>query len=382
MFFGRKKGGKGADGEELRERLERSEERERFFLQAARMGLALIKDFTLDLSELGASGFKKEMDELAEACLTEQDLKSLEGAFERKRKRALAYSEKQQEHVKEREKEYKNIIELLTKSVATLDAENETYNQKILEESRRMEDITRLDDIKNIKEALSKGIEQMRRSVREKQDRDRKRIEQLSEQVSTLKAEVKNAKFGALRDGLTGAYNREALERYVEVLVDRNATGRVPFSILMVGIDNYEKIRETYGRSLSDRVVLAIAEEMRNLAGGETFFARCEEQVFGLVLPGVALRTAVEKAKDLSRKIAKARYAVSDVQEGHVLSFTVSSGVCAFRQGESAESLLTRAADSLAQALGLGTNQLVSEQVSGVMFVGALFRGFRFGSRE
>jgi diguanylate cyclase len=382
MLFSRKKSRTGLGSEELAERLGQCEERERFFLQASRTALALIKELTLDLAELGASAFKKEVDELAETCLTERNVKMLEGAFERKRKRILAYAEKQQEHVKEREKEYKNIIELLTKSVATLDAENETYNQKILEESRRMEDITRLDDIKNIRAALSKGIDQMRRSVREKQDRDRKRIEQLSEQVSTLKAEVKNAKWGALRDGLTGAYNREALERYVEVLVDRNTTGRAPFSLLMVGIDNYEKIMETYGRSLSDRVVLAIAEEMRNLVGGETFFARCEEEVFALVLPGEALRDAVEKAKDLSRKIAKARYAVSDVQEGHVLSFTVSSGVCAFHQGDNAESLLVRGANLLEQALGLGTNQLVSEQVSGVKFVAALFRGIKFTSRE
>lgn len=374
MFFSRKKGGSELSSEELRERLSRSEERERFFLEAARTGLALIKDFTLDVAELGVSGFKKELDELAESCLTEHNLKSLEGTYEKKRKTALAYSEKQKEYVKEREKEYKNIIELLTKSVATLDAENETYNQKILEESRKMEDITRLDDIKNIKAALSKGIEQMRRSVREKQDRDRRRIEQLSEQVSSLKAEVKNAKFGALRDGLTGAYNREALERYVEVLVERNASGRQPFSVLMVGIDNYEKIRESYGRRLSDRVVLAIAEEMRNLAAGESFCARCEEKVFALVLPNTALGPAVEKAKDLSRTIAKARYAVSDVQEGHVLSFTVSSSVTAFRQGETRESLLARGMDLLAHAMGMGTNQLESDQVGGIMFMSALFR--------
>ena len=194
MLFLRKKNSVTVETEELSERLCNFEEKQRFLLVAIRAILAFIKDFSLDVKEINAEGFKKKIDDLIEKFRSEEKTKSLQSFFETQKQTIRSYTKRQNEYLREKENELKDIINVLTKAMATFDVENEKYNQKIYEQSEKMEQITLLDDIREIKNTLKREVEQIREADREKQANDRSQIDMLSGQVSFLKVELENAK--------------------------------------------------------------------------------------------------------------------------------------------------------------------------------------------
>ena len=121
-----------------------------------------------------------------------------------------------------------------------LDTENQQYNQKIYKQSEKIEQITRLDDMKKIKQALKQELENLQQTVRDKQNRDCKKLKSLSKKVTTLNHELKRAKVDSLMDGLTGIYNRKAFDRYLQELIPRDAFTHVSFALLMMDIDNFK----------------------------------------------------------------------------------------------------------------------------------------------
>ena len=210
------------DPKELSEAFDKCRMRHEFLLVSINALLQFIKDFALDIKELESEAFKKDLDKLEAKFNQEEKLNKAESSFRKHRKRIRRFIDRQKQYLTEREKELKDIIDLLAKAMVTLDTDNQQYNQKIYEQSEKIEQITRLDDIKKVKQALINEIENIRKTVRDKQQRDSKQLKILSKQVSTLNLELKKAKVDSVTDGLTGIYNRKAFDRYINERVRQN----------------------------------------------------------------------------------------------------------------------------------------------------------------
>jgi diguanylate cyclase len=323
--------------------------------------LQFIKDFSLDIKELKSETFLKDIDKLAAQFNQEEKLKKAESAFLKHKKRIGRFIDRQKRYLAEREKELKDIIDLLARAMVTLDTDNQQYNQKIYEQSEKIEQITRLDDIKKVKQALINEIENIQKTVREKQDRDSKQLKILSKQVSTLNLELKKAKADSVTDGLTGIYNRKAFDRFINDRVRQNTAAGNASAILMVDIDNFKEVNDAYGHPIGDRVLLAVAQKCQSLIRYEDFIARYGGEEFVIVLPYASLRNAIKKAKLICKAISDTRYSLEDVKAGQILSITVSIGVSIFQTGDTDKTLIGRADQALYIAKRTGKNRVVSE---------------------
>lgn len=353
---------KGALSEkELSQQVRDYEDRLQFFQNAIGTLLVFIKDFSLDLNEINAEAFKKEMDELNEKISSVEKTKKLHSVFEKYRKIIFLFVEQLKKHLNDREDELKGIIDLLTKAMSTVDADNQLFNQKIYEQSERIEKITLLDDIKKIKGALKYEIENVREAIKEKKLFDKEHLEKLSKKVETLNLELEKARAESLIDGLTGAYNRLAFDRYMISLVERNADRRHPFSLLFLDIDNFKDINDTYGHPIGDRVILALIQKCREITRKDDYIARFGGDEFAIVMPKASIRNASKKAKQLAKVVAGTRYAVNTDEDSHDLSFTVSVGVSAYRKGDTALNLTERADKALYMAKHSGKARVVIE---------------------
>lgn len=374
MVFFKRKIRIAPEPNQLSEKLQTCEERQRFLLDAILTVLAFLKEFCFDLKEIDVEGFKSGIDNLTEAIGSKKKAKKVQSLFKKQEQIIRSYIRRQKECVGDRESELRDIVNLLTKAVANLGAENEDYNQKIYEQSEKIEQITLLDDIKEIKDTLTQEIEQMRATVKEKQEYDRRQIESLSEQVSVLEVELDKAKKDSVRDGLTGTFNRRAFDSYLVSLLEKNKT----FALLLLSVDNYPKIKGTYGNRIADRVVLAVAQECGKFAQNADFLSRYGEEVFAIALPGESLRNASKIAKHMSKVIAGTRYSVSDVHDGHVLSFNVNIGVSAYRSGDTLADVTGRADEALSAAKDSGRQRVVAEKARHMIFFQAMFRSIGF----
>ena len=348
--------------EVLYNKLQDCNENRQYFLVVIQVILLFLKKFSLDLKELDSRGFKKRIDDLAEKLSSEKNLKTIRSFFENQKEDILLFIKRQKEYLRSRENEFKDIIELLTKAMASIDEKNQLFNQGILEQTEKIEQITLLDDIKKIKNSLQEKSTQMRKTVRDKQSYDKMEIDRLSNKVKSLNIELEIALAQSLKDGLTGVYNRKAFDNYLKDLLEHSNVMQSHFSMLLLDIDDFKQINDRFGHQIGDRVILAVTEICKEGIRKEDHLARYGGDEFAIVLPGVLLKNSVKKAKRLCKKISRISYSLNDVQDGLNLSFSVSFGVSAYKRGDTVNTITERADKALYAAKHAGKTHVASEK--------------------
>ena len=358
----KKKGDDQVNIEDLSAELSESNRKKDYFMLAIRALLQLLKEFALDLKEIDSDGYKKDVSKLSEKISTENKLRKVESQFEKGKRRIDAFIELQKKYLLDRENEFKDIIDILSRAMVTLDTENQEYNQTILKQSEKIEELTLLDDIKRLKKALIQEIEQIRETVKEKQSHDSTKLEILSKKVSNLSVELERARTESLTDGMTGIYNRKAFDSHISTLVEKNTVSKAPFSLLMLDIDNFKQVNDVYGHQTGDRVILAIINKCRQSIRGEDFFARYGGEEFVIILPGASLKNAMKRADHICKSIASTRYYLDDVEGSPTLAVTVSIGVSSLQKADTVATITQRADKALYAAKHNGKNCVISEK--------------------
>jgi len=107
----------------------------------------------------------------------------------------------------------------------------------------------------------------------------------------------------SIRDPLTGMFNRRYLEEALIIETERSKRSKSQFSIIMFDIDHFKRFNDTYGHDAGDVVLQAIGGFIqRNVRGGD-IACRYGGEEFTLILPGLAVEGAQQRAKQLSEGI-------------------------------------------------------------------------------
>ncbi|MGD8241454.1 MAG: diguanylate cyclase [Desulfobacterales bacterium] len=356
MFGLRKRNATDGRIAECARQLKDLEQRFDAYAQVIRTLLTHLKDFSMDISDIDGEGFRRALDRFGEQFFEQTSAKRINRTFNRHKSTVTAYIDHQKAYLEERDRELRNIIDLLTRAMASINSENDAYHRQILEKGEQIEQITRLDDIRKIKSALEREVQSLRATVQAKQADEQIRIASLSSRVATLKAELQSVKEESMRDGLTGVYNRRAFDEQIKALLDHNDVQRRGFSILLLDIDDFKYINDTYGHPIGDRVILALADVCRQMIRSDDFLARYGGEEFVILLPGASRRNATKKARQLCKEIAQTRYTLDD-DDAPPLSITVSIGVTARERRDDTEALIARVDKALYQAKQEGKNR-------------------------
>jgi diguanylate cyclase len=368
MDFFRSKNPDTEKSDNLRRALHECERGRDVLLNAAKALILVTKELSVEAEDLDTAVVRDKLDDLAQKLHAGKDFQAVESSFQKDGKELLSYAKCQRRYLKDRETELTDIIETLTAAIASINRENQAFTDNIYAQSTRIEKLTRINDLKELKNELSREVEEAQRTLFEKQFIDERRMEQLSRRVHGLSAELKHVKMGVFRDGLTGAYNLKALERMMEEAVTRSAVTGDPFSFLVLDIDHYPAIVETSGQKMADRVILAIARSCRSFTTGNEFLARCREGIFSIIIPAQPLKYAGKRAKRLCKGIASERYTVEDSQPGCILSFTVSIGLSCHARGDNSRDVAERALKALYAAKRAGGNRVLTEKALSLRF--------------
>lgn len=321
-----------------------------------------MKAFSFDLHEIEADQFKNRLDTLSKLFEHEENIKKIGHQFEIDQPKITAFIEREKDYFSNRETEFKEIIKVLSSGISLVNSENQRFNSMIHEETLKLEKITQLNDIRKIKEELCEKITNVKNFIQKKQAQDAEHLETLSRKVETLKEELEESKNASLTDGLTGAFNRLAFDTQLSKLVTENKRG---FSLMMIDIDNFKLINDSYGHQIGDRVLSALVQKCKQLIREGDFLARYGGEEFVIIFPGASLRDTVKKGAEICTKVSATEYAVDETSGSKPLSFTVSIGVSVRRREDSTASLIERADKALYQAKHTGKNKTVSEKELG-----------------
>ncbi|MCC5856149.1 MAG: GGDEF domain-containing protein [Idiomarina sp.] len=156
----------------------------------------------------------------------------------------------------------------------------------------------------------------------------------------------------AATDALTGQLNRHALNKALNDLIVKGERRNAVFSLLMLDIDFFKSINDTYGHDVGDRAIQhagqVIAEQLRD----DDLCARFGGEEFVVLLPALD----EEKAVQVAERIRLALEA-SPLENPHH-TMTLSIGVATYKSGVTAESLLKAADDGVYAAKHQGRNQV------------------------
>ncbi|WP_095055359.1 GGDEF domain-containing protein [Pseudomonas sp. Irchel s3b2] len=158
----------------------------------------------------------------------------------------------------------------------------------------------------------------------------------------------------ALRDPLTDTGNRIAMDQTLHREIEMSQRHSQPLSLLMLDIDHFKQINDTYGHSAGDDVLKAVAASIKNQLRNVDMVFRFGGEEFLILLSN----TSREAAAMVGERLRFAAQAQDYVAEGKMIELTVSIGCSTLLPGESAESLLRRADSALYVAKREGRNRL------------------------
>ena len=127
----------------------------------------------------------------------------------------------------------------------------------------------------------------------------------------------------ALVDSLTGLFNRGAFERKMEEEFERAQRYHHPLSMLLLDVDNFKVVNDTYGHHWGDEVLKKIADLLKSKTRRSDYPARFGGEEFVLILP----ETDLENALSVEAKVHAEIKAATLGTKSRSFSITVSAGV-------------------------------------------------------
>jgi len=150
----------------------------------------------------------------------------------------------------------------------------------------------------------------------------------------------------AVRDGLTGLFNRRYFNELINVEINRLKRTPGPLTLLMLDIDNFKNYNDTQGHPAGDELLKGAAKVFKNSVRSVDIICRYGGEEFVIMLP--------QTDKDVASRIAERLR----VQFGLYLPTTISIGIATLPQdAQNAQDLLQKADDAMYQAKQSGKNK-------------------------
>jgi len=176
---------------------------------------------------------------------------------------------------------------------------------------------------------------------------EQKRMEQLLADQNQQLLELSRVDF------LTKVFNRRALYEKLEYEISRSERYLYPFSILMVDIDYFKKVNDTYGHLTGDRILVQVAEMIGNTIRKTDIFGRYGGEEFLLILPEIDRQSGIVVAEKIRKSIQDATFAEN-------IKITASLGLVEYKHGTSIDDLVNAADSMLYAAKKNGRNRVES----------------------
>lgn len=179
---------------------------------------------------------------------------------------------------------------------------------------------------------------------------DRTLLQILSNQISITLGNVQ--KYGyterrSMMDELTGLHNFRYFQQAAARLFEEAKRENRPLSLMMIDIDHFKLVNDTFGHLAGNRVLQVLAERIRETVRKQDIVARYGGEEFTILLPGVSAAEALEVAERIRTHVERTKLPIEGFQEGGevLLRVTVSIGISSFPDHAEDANALIRQAD-------------------------------------
>ena len=213
------------------------------------------------------------------------------------------------------------------------EAELRTMAQKLLGETRRMQD-------------ANAQLEQ--------------KLEASRDDIAALQRDLDEVRRESMLDPLTKIFNRKSFDEGLLKSFTEAAQLGTPLCLMLLDIDHFKRFNDTWGHQTGDQVLRLVALSVKQNVKGADLAARFGGEEFAVILPNTPMRSALTVAEHIRRAVMSKELVKRSTGE-NLGRVTISIGVASYRPGDTYASLIDRADTCLYAAKRGGRNKVVCE---------------------
>ncbi len=251
--------------------------------------------------------------------------------------------------------DFRSIIWDFVDQLAEDISEDQKDDLEVRQSLDELKEAVESNSIAELKNQSRKFIDSYMEKQFKKDKRRNTRMKSIRKNLNTVKKQLGEANNTARVDHLTQAFNRKTFDEYCDQHYKLFQASKQPVSILLVDIDHFKRINDTYGHDVGDYVLKELVNSLQKLFPRESdLLARIGGEEFAVILPDFNSDHAFKKAEEVLAKVRSEVY----VHDGKEIRFTVSIGIAQLCEGESLAGWVKRADLALYNSKNTGRNKM------------------------
>jgi two-component system cell cycle response regulator len=162
----------------------------------------------------------------------------------------------------------------------------------------------------------------------------------------------------SIHDGMTGVFNHAYAIKEVDSEIERAKRYNVNFSLILLDVDNFKEVNDSYGHLAGDFVLKSMAHLIEKNLRTIDIVGRYGGEEFIVILPQTDLENACIAGERLRKAVALETFSHND----NVIQLTISLGIATYQNGKNTQDLIKIADDNLYKAKNGGKNKICYEQ--------------------
>ena len=247
------------------------------------------------------------------------------------------WGEKSAEYFQQRAADVKEILMVLARTAESVAERDHRYTTQFGEFTKRLQALAKLEDLPQLRAAVVRGAREMQTYVDKMEQDGRESVAALRSQVSTYQTKLEEAEQRASHDGLTGLDNRQGVENMIQRRIDAQQT----FCVVMLDLDGFKQVNDTYGHEAGDDLLKQFATELRSASRSTDLVGRWGGDEFIVVLDGnlADAQAHVERMQ----KWVFGGYTLHSQPDGPKVDMTAALGLVTWKPGESIKEVVAHA---------------------------------------
>jgi two-component system cell cycle response regulator len=194
-----------------------------------------------------------------------------------------------------------------------------------------------------------------------------------NEMLARVRTQVRKKRYGArmrdnvqlsiemaITDALTGLYNRRYLETHLASAVDQAAARGKPLTVLLIDVDHFKPVNDTYGHDAGDEVLREFAIRLRKSIRGIDLACRYGGEEFAVIMPETEMAVAATVAERIRQRIGSEPFTIRN--GASAIAVTISIGIATLASADDRPgAVLQRADQALLRAKRDGRNRVAAD---------------------
>lgn len=262
----------------------------------------------------------------------------------------------EREFVTERLHNYRGVVEDLVSGLRTIAERDNATAESVKDNLNKIEDAVSTGVLPEIKKELSRAVKQVTETFEHQKAAYEQQLKELNDRMSNLRQDLVAAREEMKRDALTDAYNRGAFDSAITQSLNMHFILNQPITLVMIDVDRFKDINDTYGHAAGDEVLRGIGESLaRSFIRKSDLIARFGGDEFAVILNDTNAENSMNLLNRFMQSVAeiKVPYSPEDFR------VTCSIGYTEIHTDDTVETLVRRADTALYQAKKSGRNRAV-----------------------